>query len=218
MNEYGRVTIPTTTNVWMAEAELSSLFGTIAPTLRTAIQAVYKSGVLKQHEVERLSVCPMATAWTCMPCLWSWHSHSASIPNVRQGYAMPYWKGCTGEKKGKSCGCQLTDRCASVRAWVRTYVNSPKKRERNASSGFLFVLPHLFLCAFLHFLVSLLRLRRSASFCVSEFYALHHNFVPDCLTRCRHCCRRHKTKQSLWQNKTNSSAWGQPSTRLLTSH
>lgn len=53
MNEYGRVTIPTSTNVWMAEAELSSLFGTIATTLRAAIRAVYKSGVLKQHEAEQ---------------------------------------------------------------------------------------------------------------------------------------------------------------------
>ncbi len=53
MNEYGRVTIPTSTNVWMTEAELSALFGTIAPTLRTAIRAIYKSGVLKQHKAER---------------------------------------------------------------------------------------------------------------------------------------------------------------------
>ena len=53
MNEYGRVTIPTSTNVWMTEAELSSLLGTIAPTLRAAIRAVYKSGVLKPCDVER---------------------------------------------------------------------------------------------------------------------------------------------------------------------
>lgn len=53
MNEYGRVTIPTSTNVWMTEVELSSLLGTIAPTLCAAIRAVYKSGVLKQHEAER---------------------------------------------------------------------------------------------------------------------------------------------------------------------
>lgn len=53
MNEYGRVTIPTSTNVWMTEAEQSSLLGTIAPTLRAAIRAVYKSGVLKRHEAER---------------------------------------------------------------------------------------------------------------------------------------------------------------------
>ena len=32
---------------------MSALFGTIAPTLRAAIRAVYKSGVLKQHEAER---------------------------------------------------------------------------------------------------------------------------------------------------------------------
>ena len=53
MNEYGRVTIPTSTNVWMTEAEQSSLLGTIAPTLRAAIRAVYKSGVLNPCEVER---------------------------------------------------------------------------------------------------------------------------------------------------------------------
>mgnify|MGYP000428191600 CR=1 FL=1 len=104
MNEYGRVTIPTTTNVWMAEAELSSLFGTIAPTLRTAIRAVYKSGVLKQHEAER---------YICLPDGYGMDVYAlsmvvalASIPNVRQGYAMPYWKGSTGEKRNKSCGCQ----------------------------------------------------------------------------------------------------------------
>lgn len=166
-----------------------------------------------------ISVCPTGTARTCTPCLWSWHSLSASIPHARQEYAKPCWKGCTGEKKDKSCGCQLTDRCASVRAWVRTYANRPKKLEGMLLRAFHFFLSCPFpLCDFLHFLVSLLRLRRSASFCVSMFYALHHNFAPDCLTRCRHCCRQHKTKQSLWQNKTNSSAWGQPSTRLLTSH
>ena len=37
----------------MNEMELMELFGTIAPTLRAAIRAIYKSGVLKQHEAER---------------------------------------------------------------------------------------------------------------------------------------------------------------------
>ena len=54
MDEYGRVAVPSdTANVWMSEAELSELFGVIAPTLRTAIRAIYKSGVLKQHKAER---------------------------------------------------------------------------------------------------------------------------------------------------------------------
>ena len=59
MDEYGRVTVPSdTANVWMSEAELLELFGVIAPTLRSAIKFVYKSGVLKPHEVERYIKLP----------------------------------------------------------------------------------------------------------------------------------------------------------------
>lgn len=36
MDEYGRVTVPTSTNVWMSETELLE----IVPTLRAAIRAV----------------------------------------------------------------------------------------------------------------------------------------------------------------------------------
>jgi hypothetical protein len=50
----GRVTVPSdATNIWMNEMELVELFGVIVPTLRAAIRAVYKSGVLKPYEVER---------------------------------------------------------------------------------------------------------------------------------------------------------------------
>ena len=40
-------------DVWMNEMELVRLFDVIAPTLRTAIRAVYRSGVLQYYEVER---------------------------------------------------------------------------------------------------------------------------------------------------------------------
>lgn len=53
MDEYGKVTIPTSASVWMSETELVELFGTTAPTLRAAIRDVYKSGALKRHEAER---------------------------------------------------------------------------------------------------------------------------------------------------------------------
>ena len=54
MDEYGRVAVPSdTANVWMSEMELVKLFYVIAPILRAAIRAVYKSGVLKPYEVER---------------------------------------------------------------------------------------------------------------------------------------------------------------------
>ena len=54
MDGYGRVAVPSdTANVWMSEMELVKLFYVIAPILRAAIRAVYKSGVLKPYEVER---------------------------------------------------------------------------------------------------------------------------------------------------------------------
>ena len=40
-------------HIWMNEMELVRLFDVIAPTLRAAIRAVYKSGVLQPCEVER---------------------------------------------------------------------------------------------------------------------------------------------------------------------
>ena len=59
MDEYGKVTVPTNmADVWVSEAELLELFGVIAPTLRAAIKAVYKSGVLKPYEAERYIKLP----------------------------------------------------------------------------------------------------------------------------------------------------------------
>ena len=45
ISESGRVNIPSG-NVWMSEMELVELFGVIAPTLRAAIKAIYRSGTL----------------------------------------------------------------------------------------------------------------------------------------------------------------------------
>ena len=54
MDECGRVAVPSdTANVWMSEIELVELFDIIVHTLRAAIRAVYKSGVLNPCEVER---------------------------------------------------------------------------------------------------------------------------------------------------------------------
>ena len=45
-------------NVWMSEMELVELFGVIAPTLRVAIKAIYKSGTLCPVSTQR---CDLAT-------------------------------------------------------------------------------------------------------------------------------------------------------------
>ena len=54
MDEYGKVAVPSdAANIWMTEMELVTLFDVIAPTLRAAIRAVYKSGVLLPCTSER---------------------------------------------------------------------------------------------------------------------------------------------------------------------
>ena len=62
ISENGRVNIPDS-NVWMSEMELVELFGVLAPTLRAAIRAIYKSEML----------CPAATQRcdTIIPASWA---------------------------------------------------------------------------------------------------------------------------------------------------
>ena len=61
INEYGKVNIPSG-NVWISEMELVELFGVIAPTLRAAIKAIYKSGTLCPMTTQRCDVAP-PTSW-----------------------------------------------------------------------------------------------------------------------------------------------------------
>lgn len=54
MDESGNIIMPENiADIWMSEPELVELFGVIAPTLRAAIRAVYKSGVLKEYKVQK---------------------------------------------------------------------------------------------------------------------------------------------------------------------
>lgn len=54
MNESGNIIMPeNVADIWMSELELVELFGVIAPTIRAAIRAVYKSNVLKEYEVQK---------------------------------------------------------------------------------------------------------------------------------------------------------------------
>ena len=54
IGESGNIIMPEiVTDIWMSEPELVELFGVIAPTLRATIRTVYKSGVLKEYEVQK---------------------------------------------------------------------------------------------------------------------------------------------------------------------
>lgn len=62
ISERGNVNIPSG-NVWMSEMELVEMFGVIAPTLRAAIRAIYKSETLNPVSTQR---CDLA-----MPKNWA---------------------------------------------------------------------------------------------------------------------------------------------------
>ena len=61
ISESGRVNIPSG-NVWMSEMELVQLFGVLAPTLRAAIKAIYKSEMLCPAATQRYDVAT-PTSW-----------------------------------------------------------------------------------------------------------------------------------------------------------
>lgn len=58
ISENGKVNIPSG-NVWMSEMELVELFGILAPTLRAAIRAIYKSRALNPATTQ---LCDLATS------------------------------------------------------------------------------------------------------------------------------------------------------------
>lgn len=54
MDESGNIIMSeNVADIWMSEPELVELFGVITPTIRAAIRAVYKSGVLKEYEAQK---------------------------------------------------------------------------------------------------------------------------------------------------------------------
>ena len=61
ISENGRVNIPDS-NVWMSEMELVELFGVLAPTLRAAIKAIYKSEMLCPAATQRCDLA-MPKSW-----------------------------------------------------------------------------------------------------------------------------------------------------------
>ena len=61
ISENSKVHIPSA-NVWMSEMDLVELFGVIAPTLRAAIKAIYKSGTLCPVSTQRCDVVT-PTSW-----------------------------------------------------------------------------------------------------------------------------------------------------------
>lgn len=75
-------------DIWMSEAELVSLFGVIVPTVRAAINAVYKSGILKEHKRNGISTYRTKSVWIFTALKWLSLSLSESVHTERIRYGM----------------------------------------------------------------------------------------------------------------------------------
>ena len=54
LDETGTLLVPTdTSRIAMTEYEIAELFGVITPTIRAAIKAVYRSGVIREEDAKR---------------------------------------------------------------------------------------------------------------------------------------------------------------------
>ncbi len=100
MSESGNVIMPENiANIWMSEAELVSLLGVIAPTVCAAIKTIYKSGILKEYEAQRYirlsDKIGMDVYSLEMVVVLAFRINSYGA----DGYAMPFLKGCTCEKR-----------------------------------------------------------------------------------------------------------------------
>ena len=85
ISESGRVNIPSG-NVWMSFAELVVLFDVTAPTLKAAIRAIHKSGVVAEH-TQHCEVMPY-TYWATlynmdMIVALAFRIHSYSAEKIR---------------------------------------------------------------------------------------------------------------------------------------
>ena len=54
MDEYGTIHFPNiSNNIWMSTNELIDLFGITYPTLKANIKAIYQSGIINEHKVQK---------------------------------------------------------------------------------------------------------------------------------------------------------------------
>lgn len=54
IDKYGQLVMPVDSDkIWMTETELAELFGAMIPTLKTAIQTIYKSGIVRESETKQ---------------------------------------------------------------------------------------------------------------------------------------------------------------------
>ena len=95
ISENGKVNIPSN-GVWMSEMELVELFGVLAPTLRAAIKAIYKSEML----------CPAATQRCDLAMPKSWATYYNLEVVIALAFRLNTYEASRIRQKVLECLCQ----------------------------------------------------------------------------------------------------------------
>ena len=107
ISENGRVNIPDS-NVWMSEMELVELFGVVAPTLRAAIKAIYKSEML----------CPAATQRCDLAMPKSWATFYNLEVVIALAFRLNTYEASRIRQKVLECLCQRKESGNSLFMWL----------------------------------------------------------------------------------------------------
>lgn len=103
ISENGNVNIPRG-NVWMSEMELVELFGVIAPTLRAAIRAIYKSEML----------CPVSTQRCDLAMPKSWATSYNLEVVIALAFRLNTYEASKIREKVLECLCQRKENGVSI--------------------------------------------------------------------------------------------------------
>jgi len=115
INESGRVNIPSG-NVWMSEMELVELFGVIAPTLQSAIRAIYKSGTL----------CPVSTQRCDLATPTSWATFYNLEVVIALAFRLNTYEASRIRQKVLESICQRKEKNVSIFLSIYDYNNGGK--------------------------------------------------------------------------------------------
>ena len=115
ISESGRVNIPSN-DVWMSEMELVELFGVVAPTLRTAIRAIYKSGTL----------CPVSTQRCDLATPTSWATFYNLEVVIALAFRLNTYEASRIRQKVLESICQRKEKNVSIFLSIYDYNNGGK--------------------------------------------------------------------------------------------
>ena len=118
IDENGRVNIPSS-NVWMSEMELVELFGVVAPTLRAAIKAIYKSGTLCSATTQR---CDLVT-----PKSWATFYNLEVV--IALAFRLNTYEASRIRQKVLECLCQRKEN--GINLLISLASNTPKTFQLN---------------------------------------------------------------------------------------